>query len=624
MSINDKKCQSRILLGVWGESFINAFLELSLPTLLAPGNIPALANEFAVTFVFLTRLSDREVFEASPAFQRLQQYCAVEFISINDLIVCGNYSTTLTYAFDRAIRATGAAMLDTYFIFLTSDYIMADGSMRGLMRYIKKGYSGICAGNYQVIQEKLEPYLKKRIKESPDGVLDIPPRELVNLTIPHLHSVTIASMLDQENLHNYKANRFFLRADDDLLAGRFYLLHMLCIKPETMEYRVGASCDYSFIPEMCPSGNVGIINDSDDYLVIEVQPREHELSYVHWGPYEKDCLVSALAEWTTESHRSNSQQTIYYHGSELTAAQKNKVEQQLQNSIGSLNEALKTFPVMPYYNHPYWLGANYSFAQIRGLVSQAREYEYVNFISVTRHTIARDFYFKLFGKPPTVYSWHYRWLEYQRFKASVLSKLNLAKNGRLLVLYETYSQEFMAYRDWLAAQYAHSEHYHIDLWAQALTRHEIEHTEKYAACIIFLRVEQLEKIKNAYPHIHQALVSNGAMLMVVPNEERFFTGSGYDLRKEFSGRINAFMSLPLKVTNVQPINCNQTILGTYLVNTISARFSYSRAKRLAVFGLLAFPGVIYMFISNWVSKIFGIQGQCTKLVVTLKQQGELV
>ena len=60
------------------------------------------------------------------------------------------------------------------------------------------------------------------------------------------------------------------------MLGRFYLMHMLCVRPEVTDFIIGSSCDYSFIPEMCPSGNVDAITDSDEYLVIEMQPRMHE------------------------------------------------------------------------------------------------------------------------------------------------------------------------------------------------------------------------------------------------------------------------------------------------------------------------------------------------------------
>ena len=60
------------------------------------------------------------------------------------------------------------------------------------------------------------------------------------------------------------------------MMGRFYLMHMLCVRPEILDFVIGSSCDYSFIPEMCPSGNVEVIRDSDEYLVVELQPRRHE------------------------------------------------------------------------------------------------------------------------------------------------------------------------------------------------------------------------------------------------------------------------------------------------------------------------------------------------------------
>ncbi len=138
-----------ILLTVWGEKFITDFLEFGLLSLLAPGNVPAIAKAYPSKFIFLTRSNDINTFEQNPAFQKLKTICDIQFIEINDLLVIGNHSTTVTLAYERAIRQAGNAMLNTYFVFLTSDYIMADRSLEGLIRYMKKGYSGIFAVNFQ-------------------------------------------------------------------------------------------------------------------------------------------------------------------------------------------------------------------------------------------------------------------------------------------------------------------------------------------------------------------------------------------------------------------------------------------------------------------------------------------
>jgi len=47
-----------------------------------------------------------------------------------------------------------------------------------------------------------------------------------------------------------------LSVDTETLIGRFYLLHMICIRPEVTDFVIGSSCDYSFVPEMCPSANI--------------------------------------------------------------------------------------------------------------------------------------------------------------------------------------------------------------------------------------------------------------------------------------------------------------------------------------------------------------------------------
>ena len=120
-----------------------------------------------------------------------------------------------------------------------------------------------------------------------------------------------------------------MRHDPQVIAGRFYLLHMLCIKPETTQYRVCSSCDYSFIPEMCPSGNVAIIDDSDDYLVVEAQSKEHQVESVTWGPYDQKKLTHALSEWTTKQHRENANQNIYYHSRDITDSEKVAIENKL-------------------------------------------------------------------------------------------------------------------------------------------------------------------------------------------------------------------------------------------------------------------------------------------------------
>src|SRR5262245_33591135 len=66
------------VLPVWGHRFVRQFLELSLPTLLAPGNVPTLAAKLPTQFIILTRFDDEDYIRHHPMFRRLCDVCPVE------------------------------------------------------------------------------------------------------------------------------------------------------------------------------------------------------------------------------------------------------------------------------------------------------------------------------------------------------------------------------------------------------------------------------------------------------------------------------------------------------------------------------------------------------------------
>src|SRR5262249_33148693 len=150
-------------------------------------------------------------------------------------------------------------------------------------------------------------------------------------------------------------NRLLWSVDNNTIIGRFYLLHMICIRPEIVDFIIGSSCDYSFVPEMCPRGNVVIITDSDEYLVVELQPHDHEGRFLSLGPYSVERLARSLSEWTTSRHRTNAEQAIIFHSGQIS--------EKLTETLAEAEEFVRELTLhldptpQPYRNHPYWLGA---------------------------------------------------------------------------------------------------------------------------------------------------------------------------------------------------------------------------------------------------------------------------
>ena len=57
---------AKLLLCVWGYHYVRQFLEFGLPTLLAPGNVPAVAAELPTEFVILTSSDDEAFISGAP------------------------------------------------------------------------------------------------------------------------------------------------------------------------------------------------------------------------------------------------------------------------------------------------------------------------------------------------------------------------------------------------------------------------------------------------------------------------------------------------------------------------------------------------------------------------------
>src|SRR5688572_29381808 len=67
---------------IWGESYIRRWLRIGLGSLLAPGNIPALAAAHRLTFMLCTTREDMAMLDAAPEVQALRDLGSVEFVEV--------------------------------------------------------------------------------------------------------------------------------------------------------------------------------------------------------------------------------------------------------------------------------------------------------------------------------------------------------------------------------------------------------------------------------------------------------------------------------------------------------------------------------------------------------------
>jgi hypothetical protein len=337
----------RVLLPVWGAKYLRQCLEVCIPSLLAPGNVPAITAVLPTTFVLMTRDRDMPLIRAHRTWLALAAVCDARLESIDGLL-SEAASLVLTLAYAREIRALGAAACEIGFVFLVSDYIVADGALRHVLSRLQGGADAVFAGNFQM----LRPAVDRLPRETARDALSVPPRDLVRLALDWLHPATLACMAGETATHDPRANRVFWRAGRGTLLGRFYLMHMVAIRPLTVDVTIAGPCDYSFVPEFCPDGRIETITDSDDYLVVEVQSAPANPQGAASGPLDPAAMAKSLAEWATAQHRRNAAHPIVYHDAD-TGPELAGVIDESARFVAETNR-LPGSTVRPHRHHPYW------------------------------------------------------------------------------------------------------------------------------------------------------------------------------------------------------------------------------------------------------------------------------
>ncbi len=419
----------RLLIPVWGERYVRRFAALSLPSLLAPGNLPALAEMTNLEFVILTSARDATMIESDAAFRALRAIVAIRFITIDDLIIDQVSGVILTLAYFRGVAETGDDMVNRHFLFLNSDIVLADGSLRSVAQRILEGRRIVLANSVRAVSEDLEAPLRRMVEESA-GVLAIPPRELVGLALQAMHPLQIAKIVNNDLCHSVHINQLYWQVDRHTLISRHFLMFMLCLKPERVVHEIQAFCDYAFVAEFCPSGGAVAMDDSDEFFALEMQPRESEAEYLRLGPATPQEIAASLSDWTTQVHRDDSlNHTLIFHARDLPP-ETAEMCREADRYVRDLHRLIAPEP-KPFRGHPYWVGARHVYdtrrAQLRGTPPPAPAQLPAAGSSTTATTtdIAAApadipgswLYRKLFGVPPFVSILHPDWPDYRAITA---------------------------------------------------------------------------------------------------------------------------------------------------------------------------------------------------------------
>jgi hypothetical protein len=180
----------------WGERYRDYFVDLALPSLLAPNNLSLLRAENGHRMLIATTGEDWHAIEHLPIMQRLRQHAIPVWIEVSGPPVeRDQYAATIRHQhhclkklFETAYERRG------YGVQLYPDVVYSDGMVGSVYERARAGQHAVIGVAMRQAEEDalahlhVKGYLQRDVRLSlTAGCMNIPQREMAAITTAHLH-----------------------------------------------------------------------------------------------------------------------------------------------------------------------------------------------------------------------------------------------------------------------------------------------------------------------------------------------------------------------------------------------------------------------------------------------------
>lgn len=367
--------RARLIIPVWGEKYVDRLDLACIPAVLAPGNLPYLAAHFDCELAIVTQDALFDRVRSLPSIQAAQRHCRLKLIAMDDVMSHPSYyGYTITQALYRGFTEMGEAAKDTWCLFLNADFIIADGSYRALASRMLAGERVIMAPSYCTIEEDVRPLMDRRIAEAGAPVLSIPPRVMADMVLTHRHFTIRSKIINWRMYRIDRVDQFYYQVDNDTMLGKQLPIAIVAFRPERVPPEPVTFWDYGVVAEICPTSRLCVIEDSDDFLMLELRGRKTMSDQLQLGWMNPDEIARDITLWTTKDQRDCGAFTMVVHRKDLPA-ETEKGREVLEEYFRRIMSRAAPEP-RDHRDHYIWTGMirlHHDWLESRGRVASAGE-----------------------------------------------------------------------------------------------------------------------------------------------------------------------------------------------------------------------------------------------------------
>lgn len=304
---------------VWGNTYVEEFLDFSLPSLLAQGNVPALGTN-GTTYEMQIWTSEGDVarLDGSAQLVRLRELMPVHIRGFPDFLFAGGSRP------DRYSRMSSlhrgiiqhCQKQDAGIMFLPSDVVWADNSLRNIEAVIEDGKRVVALCALRSHGDRLLAPLAEFTDETKDGqkIISIEPRRLVELVLSTQHPETLSRYHSSDNFTTSPAHIYWELGGQGVLARTLHL-HPVYVHPVNYDVEFKTTFDADFLRRAVPNLDDYYVCDDSDLMFFSDLTDPTDLDTVPDYPNMPNELQ--IAQWMTlhtdPTHRTFLNTPIWIH-----------------------------------------------------------------------------------------------------------------------------------------------------------------------------------------------------------------------------------------------------------------------------------------------------------------------
>ena len=315
-----------VFVTVWGKTFVRKFIDFSLASQLAPGNLPALSKRAKIYYHIYTDKASQSYFGSN--LSNLSNYVEIKFYYFDEVpFGGGNLEQAMLNSDYKTVkhnvqRITANHMLsevkNSAAILMDSDFIIADGSLARMHDLRQKGKRAVMVSLLRLNETTVSTTLQKNI----DFYLNA--RNLVKLCFTHMHPILAAYFVGSAVSTNYPSqlNWWVGQSGHDPaekvgFVTKCLFPHPLMVEPDlsgsASSAKYFSTMDYDYaLRAVADDQAIHLSKNSDEILICKMSPEKYGTHSDGAVPLSRERMAQFVLNNTNIRHRIFFDQLIHF------------------------------------------------------------------------------------------------------------------------------------------------------------------------------------------------------------------------------------------------------------------------------------------------------------------------